>query len=335
MSEGAAAATSIKRQVFRVNLNKPRYDQNTFLGRLRHFLNMVDPMTLFTSDVKLKKAIKLLEDYETGKEINVSEKELWHAKKLKDSIVHPDTGEKIFWPFRMSAFVPLNTLIAVGLLTPNPTIANQLFWQWINQSMNIAVNHANRNASNYMSNAQIGEAYIASVLASCSIAVGLSQLVKNSYRLSASLRTTINRYVPFTAVATANVVNVFLMRRNEIKEGIIIKDENGNVLGKSAKAGLNAVGQVAVSRVVITLPVLTIPPLIMGYLEKAFLKANRRLAAPINLGICSLSLAVGVPVAIALFPQTSKISVEKLEPEFQNIVKNGKKITHVLYNKGL
>jgi hypothetical protein len=38
-------------------------------------------------------------------------------------------------------------------------MASQLFWQWFNQSYNVGVNHANRNASNQMSNNQIMLAY--------------------------------------------------------------------------------------------------------------------------------------------------------------------------------
>jgi hypothetical protein len=53
-----------------------------------------------------------------------------------------------------------------------------VFWQWINQSYNLVVNHANRNTSNVMSTSQIGAAYAIAVGASCSVAVGMSQAVK-------------------------------------------------------------------------------------------------------------------------------------------------------------
>jgi len=252
----------------RLNLDKPRYDQNTFNGRLKHFLNVIDPITLFTTDKQLKAAVKLLDDYDKGHDNQATEDQLWRAKKLKDAIIHPDTGEKILWPFRMSAFIPLNTLIAVGLLTPNPTIRNQIFWQWTNQSMNTAVCHANRNASNYISDRKYLEAYSASVISSCSIAVGLSQWVKRSNKLSPFLRTTIKKCIPFTAVASANVFTVFFMNRNEIKEGIDIKDEHGNVLSKSTIVGIIASTQVALSRVLFNMPSLLLPPLIMCYFEK-------------------------------------------------------------------
>jgi hypothetical protein len=35
----------------------------------------------------------------------------------------------------------------VGLLLPNHTYKSMIFWQWINQSHNAAVNYANRNAT--------------------------------------------------------------------------------------------------------------------------------------------------------------------------------------------
>ena len=47
----------------------------------------------------------------------------------------------------MSGYVPFNSPILAGLLMPNPTLAQSVFWQWLNQSHNACVNYANRNAS--------------------------------------------------------------------------------------------------------------------------------------------------------------------------------------------
>lgn len=41
------------------------------------------------------------------------------AKKVVDATLHPDTGEKVLLPFRMSAFVFSNLVVTVGMLTPN------------------------------------------------------------------------------------------------------------------------------------------------------------------------------------------------------------------------
>jgi hypothetical protein len=44
--------------------------------------------------------------------------ELWRAKKIVDSTLHPDTGEAVFLPFRMSCFVLSNLVVTAGMLTP-------------------------------------------------------------------------------------------------------------------------------------------------------------------------------------------------------------------------
>lgn len=67
--------------------------------------------------------------------------DIWHAKKVVDSTLHPgenseakvpslwfwanmerghvaDTGEPVFYPFRMSAFVLSNLVVTAGMLTP-------------------------------------------------------------------------------------------------------------------------------------------------------------------------------------------------------------------------
>lgn len=77
----------------------------------------------------------------------MTDEQLWAAKKIKDAIIHPDTGEVIPMPFRMSGFVPFGTPVVVGLLLPNQTLVTTLFWQWLNQTHNALVNYSNRNAS--------------------------------------------------------------------------------------------------------------------------------------------------------------------------------------------
>lgn len=47
----------------------------------------------------------------------------------------------------MSGYVPFNSPILAGLLMPSPTMAQTIFWQWLNQSHNACVNYANRNAT--------------------------------------------------------------------------------------------------------------------------------------------------------------------------------------------
>ena len=82
------------------------YDQKTYAGRLAHFREMVSPSTLFVSDAELAAKSELLERHARGAAPEASDAELWDAKRIKDAVIHPVTGEKMFLPGRMSAFVP-------------------------------------------------------------------------------------------------------------------------------------------------------------------------------------------------------------------------------------
>lgn len=106
---------------------------------------------------------------------------------MVDSIIHPDTGKKIPAAFRISGFVPANILICMGMLLPGAGLANQIFWQWVNQSYNVALNYSNRNASSEMSTSTITSRvptkrhthlsvnYLAAVSTSCGVAFGLTK----------------------------------------------------------------------------------------------------------------------------------------------------------------
>lgn len=107
------------------------------------------------------------------------------------------------------------------------------------------------------------------------------------------------RLVPFAAVASAGVLNVFLMRGEEIRQGINVfpvlteeekrKVETGELevkpLGKSKKAATLAVGETALSRVLNATPIMVLPPLILVKLQQTeWLKLRPRMVTPINLG---------------------------------------------------
>eukprot|EP01122_Echinamoeba_exundans_P013161 TRINITY_DN5701_c0_g1_i1.p1 TRINITY_DN5701_c0_g1~~TRINITY_DN5701_c0_g1_i1.p1 ORF type:complete len:357 (-),score=77.77 TRINITY_DN5701_c0_g1_i1:111-1115(-) len=333
-------ATSSNTSSTKVNnmFSKPRYDQSTFSGRLRHFVDMTDPRLMFVSEEELNNSVKMLKDYEqTGVIPNNDPETLWRAKKVTGAIIHPDTHEKIPLPLRGSTFVPMNVLIAAGMLTPGASIWTQVFWQWVNQSYNTMFNHANRNASNKMTNEDVLKSYSAAVAVSCGAAVGFNAGFKRATFLSEKSRTILQLFVPFFAVAAANYSNVLLMRWNERQLGIDVFDDDGEVRGKSRVAGSAALNKVALSRVLIPVPVMTIPPVIFYALNSTSLFVKRPwLKTPMNLTLIAGCLAVGLPVAIAMFPQVETLPVAELEPEFQNLRdKSGNVVKQLYFNKGI
>lgn len=161
-------------------LTAQRYDQSTFLGRLYRCMDLIDPRTLFVTKKQLNNAIQLLKDFEDGKidSQHVPNEKLWESRKIKDAIIHPDTGEKIFMPFRMSGYVPFGSPIVLGLLLPSQTYPQMIFWQWLNQSHNACVNYANRNATKPSAMSTFAQGYLCATAAAVSISVNISSTGK-------------------------------------------------------------------------------------------------------------------------------------------------------------
>ncbi|KAL8594100.1 Sideroflexin-5 [Nucella lapillus] len=314
-------------------LGKSRFDQGTFSGRLRHFVDVIDPRTLFTTKAQLDASIRLLEDYRAGAlPSGITNGQLWQAQKVKQAIIHPDTGDKIFMPFRMSGFVPFGTPMVVGMLLPNPTLRSIIFWQWLNQSHNACVNFANRNASKPTPTKWFVMGYVGAVTSAVSIAVGLSLFIRRASAFSPTTKMLIQRFVPFPAVAMASMCNVVLMRNSELVEGIEVFDKQENIIGTSKAAAKKALGETALTRMFLPAPILLIPLVVMSFLEKTkFLRTYPKMHLPMNAVVCTLSFGLALPVAIGLFPQVSSISRDALEPEVQNLTND----EVVYYNKGL
>jgi hypothetical protein len=153
-----------------------------------------------------------------------------------------------------------------------------------------------------MSTRSVAISYILAVSASCSVALGLNRIVPRLRRVSPNARVILSRLVPFAAVASAGALNVFLMRGEEIKNGIdvfptrqcaesgetvsLLEDQGPpQSLGKSRKAALMAVSETALSRVLNATPIMVLPPLILVRLQRTeWLQKRPRLTLPVNLG---------------------------------------------------
>lgn len=319
-----------------IALPESHFDLSTYWGRVRHCAEISDPSMLFTTESDLSQARKIIGAYRHG-ELKNTTPEFWQAKKQLDSTVHPDTGETVLLPFRMSCCVLSNLVVTAGMLTPGLGTFGTMFWQWANQSLNVAVNSANANKSHPMSTQQLITNYTMAVTASCGVAVGLNKLVPRLKNLSANTKLVLGRLVPFAAVVSAGIVNVFLMRGDEIRKGISVYDSNGDEVGKSKKAAFLAVGETALSRIINATPIMVIPPLLLVRLQRGVLKGKSLGVQTVaNLGIILATSFVALPFALGVFPQYQSIHTSKLEAELSGKKdKDGKLIDKVYFNRGI
>ncbi|KAK4694300.1 sideroflexin-5, partial [Lecanoromycetidae sp. Uapishka_2] len=294
------------------DLPASQYDLNSYWGRVRQSAEIADPRTLFVSSSGLENAKELVSSYKQG-QVKSMTPELWQAKKIVDSTLHPGT----------------------------------LLWQITNQSLNVAINSANANKSTPLSTSTMVQSYLLAVSASCSVALGLNATVPRLKRLSPAAKTTLTRLVPFAAVASAGALNVFLMRGEEMRQGIDVfptlseeekaqKEKDGteaNSLGKSKKAATLAVGETALSRVLNSTPIMVLPPLILVRLQETnWLKARPRMTLPVNLGLILTTSIFALPLALAAFPQRQAVQARSLEERFWD---KGGKDGKIEFNRGI
>lgn len=310
-------------------------DEGTYWARVQRIFNMMDIRTAFVTDANVDAAVELLKAFEEGNKTDVPLKQLEKARKIKDAAVHPDTGEKIFLPLRLSFVIPCNLILDTLMLSARGFTQN-VGAQWLNQTYNCLHYYANRNASNEEGLIKIVEAYVGATASSVGTVMGLHALVDRVPK-SKPWKPIARRIVPFCGVAAADFLNLAITRRNEILEGIKVSDSNGDELGHSRKAGIRAVGACIMGRIAAAAPILVVPPLVLHRLERTSLYRQRPyLATPTLMAMIAGSIQVCVPLCIGMFHQHATIDVQKLEPEFRSKTDRfGNKITHVFYNKGI
>lgn len=330
-----------------------RYDQSTFAGRLQHFKSAVSPAGMLITREQVERSTALLSAHAKGEApAGTTDAALWEAKRVKDAVIHPVTGEEMFPPGRMSAFVPMNAVPTVGMLAAR-TPLQTVFWQWCNQSVNVLVNYVNRSGAS-IDSSQVAQAYALAVGVSCGIAVGARKLVQSGPPLFKRLGIA----VPYAAVAIAGSCNLAFTRMPEIQQGVPVADHEGRALGvskaaavssdgppsclwsrRTPRAQVSSVTKTVLSRYII-LPVfpLLLPPLAMFALRTAapVIKAGSIAAIAAESTFVASALYFALPYAIAIFPQEIQIPVSELEPEFRELTDStGAPIKYAVCNKGL
>eukprot|EP00511_Aplanochytrium_stocchinoi_P011380 CAMPEP_0204873998 /NCGR_PEP_ID=MMETSP1348-20121228/42145_1 /ASSEMBLY_ACC=CAM_ASM_000700 /TAXON_ID=215587 /ORGANISM="Aplanochytrium stocchinoi, Strain GSBS06" /LENGTH=302 /DNA_ID=CAMNT_0052029601 /DNA_START=171 /DNA_END=1079 /DNA_ORIENTATION=+ len=297
-----------------------------------------DPLTLFKTSDDIRRAESLLKGFEASQKMgtkmdeNISTAELWEAKKLKDSAIHPDTGEIIPKPFRMAGYAAFNGPICVAMMASASTPA-LLFWNWVNQSQNALVNYSNRNASSPTTNEVLLKSYSAAVMSALTVAFGLSQLIKKRYTPSTAMK--LLKFVAFPSSVIASCSNCYIMRSPEIKSGVVVTNGSGDILAngeRSSVAARKAVEETVMSRAFLQVPVFFGTALTMSLPPVAALcAANPTVTVPLTTLVTMVMFGFGLPAAVAIFPQVGTIETASLEEHLQQLISD----STVNYNKGL
>uniref|UniRef100_A0A2P2I4I6 Sidoreflexin n=1 Tax=Hirondellea gigas TaxID=1518452 RepID=A0A2P2I4I6_9CRUS len=317
----------------------PLHNMSSFNGRFMHFAAISDWRLCVASAQELEQARALLQKHRNNVPSSSSTDsdalELRKASALYQSAYHPDTGDLQNFVGRMSFQVPGGMLLTGAMLAFYRSTPAVVFWQWANQSFNALVNYTNRNAASDLTGAQLGMAYTTATTAALATALGLKKLLSGAKRFAV-----LQRFVPFMAVAAANVVNIPLMRQNEVVVGVRLLDDQGQHAGNSKSAAVKGISQVVSSRIVMAAPGMLLLPLIMQQVERL-----RWYRSPMNLPLqtlmCGASLTLMVPLACALYDQKCSVNVAQLEasePELYSALqqKYGDQLPSTLsFNKGL
>lgn len=315
-----------------INIDGPKYDSSTYINRAKHFFLLTNPLNLLASNEELERAKNIVHKYRKKESIPECKTvdDLWKAKYLYDSAFHPETGEKSMLIGRMSAQVPMNTLITGCMMTFYKTTPAVVFWQWINQTFNAVVNYTNRSGADPVPKEQLAKSYCCATGGALATALTFNRIVKN-------LNPLIGRFVPLLAVAAANCINIPMMRSQELQKGTTIYDDNNNPLGQSQVAARTGITAVILSRIAMASPAMVISPILMENLTKrGFFKRYPWAPTPVQTLVCGFVLIFATPMGCAFFNQWANIEVSKLEKEVQDeIRKKNSDLKIVYYNKGL
>jgi len=281
--------------------------------RFRTLLERNDPRMLLPGHEAAEHAARVAE-LPVGA---ASEADVRWAQRVKAASMHP-SGEYIRRPLRNVAFPLVSIPIVMAFLAASSASALVLV-QLFNQTYNSAFNCAH-GALLQTRKRTVFRNFAVATAAACAVAVKGSYFTQ-TLRGDAFIARVL---VSYFSVVTASVFNVGFTRKEEFLRGISVSDEEGRPLGVSKAAGRAAVAKALVTRSLLLPAVgLFLPPVLMTVVRTLcpWVLQGVVAHATVEALLVGLTLYVGFPACTAVFPQSLKIRLDKLEPAAQEEVR--------------
>jgi hypothetical protein len=214
-----------------------------------------------------------------------------------------------------------------------------LFWSWVNQSQNALINYYNKSPGSIMTNETLMKSYAAAVTAALTVAFGLATFIQKRHPPEKARQ--LMKYVAFPSAITASSLNCYIVRSPEIETGIPLLSEQGrDVLPGSTSqvAAARGVYTTTASRAILQAPVYFVPPVLLSLGPiRRFLTTYPVCTVPVTTFLLLVSFGVGLPFAVAIFPQISEIRAADVEERFHHLTDpvTQKPYKVFYYNKGL
>ncbi|KAG3263987.1 sideroflexin-4 isoform X2 [Ictidomys tridecemlineatus] len=281
-------------------------ERRSFVQRLLQWTELLDPTNLITSIEKIEKSRQLLFTSEDAYRFDVDDQRIKDAWKRSLSTVHPDSSRLIPILFRPAAFLPLTVPTVFLSMMPAKGMKSMILPQVSLYAYTTGFTMVNGNAS-----------YL------------IPHLVQMKYHLD---NPWIKRALPIVFLAQVSGMNVFASRSLEPVQGIEVMDKDGNVIGRSRRAGRKAVRETAISRAVLFGTSAFIPEVFTYFFKRTqFFLQNPQSLWTLKLSCTLLVMGVMVPVSFSMFPQIGQIKYSKLEEEIQALTEE----TELFYNRGV
>ena len=329
-----------------------------FIARATHYYRVLSPARLFDDQTDIDLARQVLADPATS-----SLAARAHASDvLEGSTYATTTGEMIPWYLRLASWsvlgtVPVSGLIYVARFMPMNTIMFSSL-HILNQSHVAAMTYVHSGAGAKTASPEATTQLAKSYLAATSSAVGVVFASKFAMSRSAALAAC-GRFAPLPAAMAANLVNLYMMRSADLRDGIRVTataatttaaaaaaaggghgghggqggqggaQQQPVVVGQSQVAAQKSLAMVGASRALLPAGNFLLVPGLLYMLERSSRGAVRM---PGIAGATLAAFSLTLPLTFALFDREQTLPWEELEPHLRSRVRPDQTLH---YDRGL